>query len=272
MSKKRNPDPAPSPVPDSAIALTVDVSVSCALWEDLAAGRSGFDAGALAQSVLPRALAHAAAAGLPDALRAAAAAEVSLLLSSDEEVRILNRDYRGKDKPTNVLSFAALDDADDGDGGTGIMDDIGGMDDVESGEYDAAEDEYEDEYEGGYEDEGGHEGEDEDEDGEEYDRAPENGPGRAAANSGVVRLALPDGEPLPLGDIVIAYETAAREAAAMEISLRDHVTHLLVHGILHLLGYDHEEDEDAETMESLEIQILEESGLKNPYSRPKFMA
>jgi probable rRNA maturation factor len=70
---------------------------------------------------------------------------------------------------------------------------------------------------------------------------------------------------VPLGDIVIAYETVVREAAEQGKSLRDHYMHLLVHGLLHLCGYDHEVEEEAVVMESLEADILQALGVPNPY-------
>ena len=68
-----------------------------------------------------------------------------------------------------------------------------------------------------------------------------------------------------LGDIAIAYETCAREAEYAGKTMADHTTHLIVHGVLHLLGYDHERDEDATLMEGLETQILGNMGLADPY-------
>ncbi|WP_090215168.1 rRNA maturation RNase YbeY [Epibacterium ulvae] len=68
-----------------------------------------------------------------------------------------------------------------------------------------------------------------------------------------------------LGDIAIAYETCAREAEEAHKSFADHVRHLVVHGILHLLGYDHIRDKDATLMESLEVEILGKLGIKDPY-------
>lgn len=121
--------------------------------------------------------------------------EISITLSDDESVRILNRDYRGKDKPTNILSFAMQDT----------------------------------------------------EDGWEYPTP---------------------GLPCTLGDLVIARETLIREAEDEAKSFADHFTHLIVHGTLHLLGYDHIEDEEADEMETLEINILNELGIKNPYLLP----
>ena len=71
--------------------------------------------------------------------------------------------------------------------------------------------------------------------------------------------------PALLGDIIIAAETVVREADAMRIPVTDHLVHLFVHGMLHLFGYDHIEDDMAEAMETLEIQFLAEVGIGNPY-------
>ena len=71
-----------------------------------------------------------------------------------------------------------------------------------------------------------------------------------------------------LGDIAIAFGTAAREAAAEGKLLRDHVAHLLVHGFLHLVGYDHQESAEAEAMESLESTLLRHLGIADPYAAP----
>jgi probable rRNA maturation factor len=118
---------------------------------------------------------------------------VSLLFTSDEEVHTLNLDWRGKDKPTNVLSFPMLERED-------ILD-------------------------------------------------------------------LPsDGPPEMIGDIAIAYETCAREAEEKGITLQDHTTHLLIHGLLHLIGLDHEiSAKDAREMELLEIKALAQVGIADPY-------
>jgi probable rRNA maturation factor len=72
-------------------------------------------------------------------------------------------------------------------------------------------------------------------------------------------------DPESLGDIAIAYETCVTEAAAAGKPLADHVTHLVVHGVLHLLGYDHVEDPDAAVMEALEVRILASLGVSDPY-------
>jgi probable rRNA maturation factor len=80
----------------------------------------------------------------------------------------------------------------------------------------------------------------------------------------------PGGQPrtpvdLELGDIAIAYDTCAREAAAAGRGLADHVAHLLVHGTLHLLGYDHIDEEDAALMEGIEVKVLGKLGISDPY-------
>jgi probable rRNA maturation factor len=68
-----------------------------------------------------------------------------------------------------------------------------------------------------------------------------------------------------LGDVVLTFGVIAREAKAQRKSLTDHLSHLAVHGVLHLLGYDHEQDRDAEAMEALEIAALARMGIANPY-------
>jgi len=71
--------------------------------------------------------------------------------------------------------------------------------------------------------------------------------------------------PESIGDIAIAFETCQREALDKNIPLNNHVTHLVLHGCLHLLGYDHENDADATLMESLEVKALAKLGVSNPY-------
>jgi probable rRNA maturation factor len=112
-------------------------------------------------------------------------AEIAIVLTDDSEIRKLNRQWRKKDKPTNVLSFPAADVA-----------------------------------------------------GESH-----------------------------LGDIVIAYETLAREALAEGKPLAHHLAHLALHGYLHLLGYDHDNDRKAKAMERLETVILARMGIADPYAR-----
>ena len=80
---------------------------------------------------------------------------------------------------------------------------------------------------------------------------------------------LPDGQepPVFLGDVALAFETCSREAAEAGISLADHAAHLVVHGVFHLLGYDHLEDEEGERMEALEAKALASMGVADPYTR-----
>ena len=68
-----------------------------------------------------------------------------------------------------------------------------------------------------------------------------------------------------LGDIILSYETITKESAEQNKAFEGHLKHLLVHGVLHVLHFDHESEEDAQKMESLEIQILKQMGIKNPY-------
>lgn len=114
-------------------------------------------------------------------------AELSLLLTDDRRIRIVNRDWRGFDKATNVLSFPAV-------------------------------------------------------------------PPERIATSPV------------LGDIVVACETVAREAQAEGKSLADHFSHLVIHGLLHLLGEDHETEAEAQRMEGLEVAALARLGIADPYA------
>jgi len=120
--------------------------------------------------------------------------EVAVRYSDDAEVQALNRDYRGKDKPTNVLSFPMVQ--------VDLLDSLANSD---------------------------------------------------------------DGEVL-LGDIVLAAETVTREAGEKRIRVADHVAHLIVHGLLHLLGYDHEDEGQAEHMEMLERSALAALGVADPYA------
>jgi probable rRNA maturation factor len=118
----------------------------------------------------------------------------SILFTSDAEIHALNREWRERDKPTNVLSFPMLDRAD------------------------------------------------------------------------LLDLA-PAGPPEMLGDIALAHETCAREAADKGVPLEHHAAHLIVHGLLHLAGHDHEiSPADADAMEALEVLTLAQLGIADPYS------
>ena len=75
-----------------------------------------------------------------------------------------------------------------------------------------------------------------------------------------------DGEPRFLGDVILALETLQREAADLGLPLQHHMQHLVVHGMLHLLGYDHQTDADAEAMEGLEVRVLARLGIADPYA------
>lgn len=151
-------------------------------------------AAALARRAARAALAGAASRDgriVPDA-------ELSLVLADDALVHQLNRQYRGVDKPTNVLSFP---------GGTE--------------------------------------------------------PAPAEAHAGAKRAPAP----VMLGDVVLAAETVAGEAAAQGKTVADHFSHLVVHGVLHLVGYDHMSEAEARAMESLEVEVLDGLGIADPYRR-----
>jgi probable rRNA maturation factor len=133
-----------------------------------------------------------AESAFPDLARSGRPIEVSVRLTSDEQVRELNAHWRGKDKPTNVLSFPMA---------------------------------------------------------EAYELNDENVAGKE----------------LLLGDIIVARGVCEREAAEKDVSLEQYATHLIVHGTLHLLGYDHQNDADAVDMEAREVRALQRLGIANPY-------
>jgi len=76
---------------------------------------------------------------------------------------------------------------------------------------------------------------------------------------------MPEAGPFPLGDIILSYQTIDREAKDQGKFFKDHFTHMIVHGTLHLLGYDHIDEDEATNMETLEIRILEQMNVQNPY-------
>jgi probable rRNA maturation factor len=140
-----------------------------------------------AEAVIGRAIAAAAEFITADV----GESELAVMLTDDEGIRALNRNWRGIDKPTNVLSFPALQP---------------------------------------------------------------RGPRQA------------DDAPRMLGDIAIAYETTRQEADEEQKPFGHHLSHLAVHGFLHLIGHDHEHDQEAETMESIEREILSQLGIPDPYA------
>ncbi|MGY4396978.1 putative rRNA maturation factor [Sphingomonas sp. UYAg733] len=155
------------------------------------AWNAGVDWHGLAQLAAEEAVLHSPYA---EFCPSAATIEISVRLTTNDEVQTLNAQYRHKDRPTNVLSFPMVQ--------ADLLDTI-------------------------------------------------------SQNSD-------NGEVL-LGDIVLAYGVCAAEAEEKGISTEDHATHLIVHGTLHLLGYDHIEDHEADTMESIEIDTLAALGLADPY-------
>ena len=83
-------------------------------------------------------------------------------------------------------------------------------------------------------------------------------------------LSFPQNETYHLGDIILAYETICDEATKQKKTFKDHLIHLVIHGLLHLLGYDHETEKEAQEMEALEIEILRGLDIKNPYEDETF--
>ena len=160
------------------IAIEADAEWDSSSWDWLV--RKAAEA-AIAESAFP----HLATSSRP--------IELSVRLTNDSEVQALNSTWRGKDKPTNVLSFPQMERE------------------------------------------------------------------QLAALGG-------DGPELMLGDVVLAHGVCVREAEEKAIPLEDHAAHLLVHGTLHLLGYDHGDDEQAEAMEQREVRALARLGIADPYS------
>jgi probable rRNA maturation factor len=145
---------------------------------------------------------------------------ISINLSDNDEVHALNKQWRGKDKPTNVLSFPMLD------------------------EHQLQQLRH------------SREGGNPSPDGDVTPRQVIDPRLRGGDDTGCELL---------LGDLILAHTVCASEAAEKAIPLPQHVTHLIIHGTLHLLGYDHIEDEEAEDMEALEVKALASLGLPNPY-------
>ena len=167
-----------SALPAPREGTAIDVLVEADGWSALP------DAEGVARRAAQAALAACADAVPP-------ACELAVTLTDDAEIRVLNREWRGLDKATNVLSFP--------------------------------------------------------------------------------QAALPEGvdAPQPLGDVIVALETLAAEAAAEGKAPAHHLAHLVVHGTLHLLGHDHIDDDQAEEMEALERRILAGLGIDDPYRLPQ---
>lgn len=164
--------------------MNIDITIDEGAWQaDLP------DLETLTETALEKTLGHPEIAGT---LNGGAQSEVSITLSDNDFVRKLNKDYRGKDKATNVLSFPLTEEDDE------FKTDI---------------------------------------------------------------------DLLSLGDIIMAYETVKQESQDQGKNFRDHYAHLLVHGFLHLLHYDHEDNTDAEHMERLEAEILGTLSIRNPYEK-----
>lgn len=165
--------------------MMLDIAIEAdAEWDS----STGWDA-------LVRAAAEAAIAesAFPQLAASARPVELSVRLTGDDQVRALNAQWRGKDRPTNVLSFPL-------------------------------------------------------------------------AESGQLGAMASDGPELMLGDIVLARGVCAAEAADKALVFADHAAHLLVHGTLHLLGYDHHDDDAAEDMEAREVRALARLGIADPYA------
>ena len=163
------------------LPCTIDVELACPGWTRLCPRAEG-----LARSAAELALVRGTIAL---GLTWRGTVELGITLADAAHQRQLNREYRGRDKSTNVLAFPVWEP------GTG----------------------------------------------------------------------LPPGAPVLLGDVVLAMETVAQEAAEQEKPIGDHLIHLTVHGVLHLLGYDHLTHVEAAAMESLERSILAELGVPDPY-------
>ncbi len=176
---------------DLPFTLDIAISVADPSWRNLV---SDIDALAKEAALITLGLVSREFELVPLADGQKPTVEVSIVFTNDAEIQILNRDYRGKDTPTNVLSF------------------------------------------------------------------PD-----APLSQAELQSASLMNEPLLLGDIVLARETLVSEATAQTKDIRNHLAHLLVHGVLHLAGFDHMTENEAEKMEHLEIVILQDLNITNPY-------
>lgn len=159
--------------PAGVVPVDIDIFIEAGDWP--------------AEAGLARLVDRAVAAAFAEA-GVSGASELSVVFTDDAHIQALNAQWRGKDKPTNVLSFPAF--------------------------------------------------------------------------------SVLKGDPLPpmLGDIVLASETVAREAALEDKPLENHITHLVIHGLLHLLGHDHETDAEADEMEAIERAALARLAIPDPYA------
>ncbi|MBB3973206.1 rRNA maturation RNase YbeY [Hansschlegelia beijingensis] len=160
--------------PDRPTPVALEVERDSDLWSVLP------EAEAIIAKAVSAAFAEAGLLARPDA-------ELAVTLADDARVRSLNAEWRAKDRPTNVLTFPAVEP-------------------------------------------------------DETAEAP------------------------MLGDVILAFETVAREARDEQKTLGDHVAHLTIHGVLHLFGFDHLEDDEADAMEAIEIRALARIGVADPYA------
>jgi probable rRNA maturation factor len=172
--RSRRTAPRTDPAEPPPGAPTLDIRMQSRRWREVADLKARIGAAIEAALILAP-------------IKPSPGAELSLLLTDDKHIRIVNRDWRGFDKATNVLSFPAA-------------------------------------------------------------------PPERIASSPVI------------GDIVLAFETIVREAEVEKKSFGDHLSHLVIHGLLHLVGEDHETEEQAQRMEALETAALARLGIADPYA------
>ncbi len=173
----------PRPAGPELISLNVDIDIDGNLWAAEGITKADFRGCCVEVFNEVQRLCEFDSGGIAEC-------EIAILLTSNAKLQSLNLQFRGEDKPTNVLSFAALN-------------------------FDCP--------------------------------------------------TLKDGSPLFLGDIAIAFETVNCEAREQNKTMSDHLSHMIIHGTLHLLGYDHEDEKGAQKMEAIERKILEAQNIADPY-------
>ncbi len=177
------PDPSPDPLPRNT-SLLIEILQDDGVWAESAAFQEkAIDICHYAFKVAKK----------PPFIKQDQLVEVCITLSDDATIKELNKNYRNKDKPTNVLSFPQYTSDD-------------------------------------------------------------------------TFFPPQEGEPLMMGDIILAYETMVSEAAEQSKTVENHTLHLILHGFLHLLEYDHIDEEEAEDMEAMEVAILSHFNIPNPYA------